>query len=268
MNTLKIDTYFNHKSDKLALYKSNPESNSSEHNHEFDELVIVEHGHGLHVINGKPLFIQQGDVFLVRGHDYHFYDDLGTLKLTNILINPNRHFTLLKNMEELLKPISASDLGSYIWLAPSIRQECNLIIEQLFNLDNTIGHREYLFFKLLIIIKQYKRQSPKNNTRYKLHLLLNHLQENCFDEYDWHNIAQRFHLTTRTMFRHIKQATGLTPENYIKRLRLMSARLKIRESDMTITEISLLCGFVNSTHFTTLYKKTFGITPTEERKVN
>ena len=50
MNTLKIETYFNHKSDKLALYKSNPESNSSEHNHEFDELVIVEHGHGLHVI--------------------------------------------------------------------------------------------------------------------------------------------------------------------------------------------------------------------------
>ena len=70
------------------------------------------------------------------------------------------------------------------------------------------------------------------------------------------------------MFRHIKQVTGLTPENYIKRLRLMSARLKIRESDMTITEISLLCGFVNSTHFTTLYKKTFGITPTEERKIN
>ena len=69
------------------------------------------------------------------------------------------------------------------------------------------------------------------------------------------------------MFRHIKQATGLTPENYIKRLRLLSARSKIRESDMTITEISLLCGFINSTHFTTLYKKTFGITPSEERKI-
>lgn len=68
------------------------------------------------------------------------------------------------------------------------------------------------------------------------------------------------------MFRHIKEASGLTPENYIKRLRLLSARKKIRESDMTITEISLLCGFINSTHFSTLYKKTFGVTPSEERR--
>lgn len=267
MNHLKIITYFNSELDKLALYKSDPEGNSFEHNHEFDELVIVEQGHGLHVINGKPLFIQQGDVFFVRCHDYHFYDDLGTLKLTNILINPRRKFMFLNKIEMLLNRISASDLNSYVWLAPSLRKECNAVIDQMFDLQNSLEYREFLFFKLITIIDQSKRQAQKNNTRYKLHLLLNHLQENCFDEYDWHTIAQHFHLTLRTMFRHIKQATGLTPENYIKRLRLLSARSKIRESDMTITEISLLCGFINSTHFTTLYKKTFGITPSEERKI-
>lgn len=266
MNTLKISTYFNSESDKLALYKSDPESNCIEHNHEFDELVIVEQGHGLHVINGKPLFIQQGDVFLVRGYDYHFYDDLGTLKLTNILINPYRQFVFLNKIEDLLNPFSASDLSSYIWLTPSLRKECNTVIDQLFNSKNPLEYREYLFFKLITLILQSQGQAQKNNTRFKLHLLLNHLQENCFDEYDWNNIAQRFHLTLRTMFRHIKEASGLTPENYIKRLRLLSARKKIRESDMTITEISLLCGFINSTHFSTLYKKTFGVTPSEERR--
>lgn len=268
MNNLKIATYFNSESDKLALYKSDPEDNSCEHNHEFDELVIVEQGHGLHVINGKPLFIQQGDVFLVRYHDYHFYDDLGTLKLINILINPNRQFVFLNKMEEILNRISASDLNSYVWLSPNLRKECNLVIDQLFNFQHALEYREFLFFKLVMIIIQAQGYAQKNNTRYKLHKLLNHLQENCFDEYDWKLIAQQFHLTSRTMFRHIKDATGLTPENYIKRLRLLSARAKIRESDMTITEISLLCGFINSNHFTTLYKKTFGITPTQERRKN
>ena len=42
MNHLKIITYFNSELDKLALYKSDPEGNSFEHNHEFDELVIFE----------------------------------------------------------------------------------------------------------------------------------------------------------------------------------------------------------------------------------
>jgi len=56
MNNLTITMYFNADSDKLALYKSDPEDNGCEHTHEFDELVIVEQGHGLHVINGRPLF--------------------------------------------------------------------------------------------------------------------------------------------------------------------------------------------------------------------
>ena len=42
MNHLKIITYFNSELDKLALYKSDPEGNNFEHNHEFDELVIVD----------------------------------------------------------------------------------------------------------------------------------------------------------------------------------------------------------------------------------
>ncbi|WP_227551138.1 AraC family ligand binding domain-containing protein, partial [Klebsiella pneumoniae] len=45
-------------------------------------------GHGLHVINGRPLYIQQGDVFYVQPGDVHYYDELGTLKLINVLINP------------------------------------------------------------------------------------------------------------------------------------------------------------------------------------
>lgn len=64
MMTLTVEYYFAHPQDKLAMYASDPEDNSHEHSHEFAELVIVEHGHGLHVINGRPLYIQQGDVFM------------------------------------------------------------------------------------------------------------------------------------------------------------------------------------------------------------
>ncbi len=63
MMTLTVEYYFTHPQDKLGMYASDPEDNSQEHGHEFAELVIVEEGHGLHVINGRPLYIQQGDVF-------------------------------------------------------------------------------------------------------------------------------------------------------------------------------------------------------------
>jgi AraC family L-rhamnose operon regulatory protein RhaS len=98
-------------------------------------------------------------------------------------------------------------------------------------------------------------EAEYSSTRYKLHKLLTWLQEHCFEEHNWQQLAEQFHLTTRTAFRHIKEATGLTPDNYLKRLRLVSARVKLRETEMTITEVAYLCGFANSNHFTTLYKK-------------
>lgn len=67
-------------------------------------------------------------------------------------------------------------------------------------------------------------EAEYSSTRYKLHKLLTWLQEHCFEEHNWQQLAEQFHLTTRTAFRHIKEATGLTPDNYLKRLRLVSAR--------------------------------------------
>ena len=77
---LAAKEYFSSPSDKLAVYNSDPEDNNVEHSHEFDELVIVKSGHGLHVIHNQPLFIKKGDVFFVKKDEYHFYDELGTLQ--------------------------------------------------------------------------------------------------------------------------------------------------------------------------------------------
>ncbi|MDU1063079.1 MAG: AraC family ligand binding domain-containing protein, partial [Leclercia adecarboxylata] len=125
MNTLTVAHYFKSTDDKLALYKSDPEDNSCEHCHEFDELVIVEQGHGLHIINGRPLYIQQGDIFYVQRGDHHFYDELGTLKLINILINPVAEFVFLQHTGSLLQRFSVRDASCYTWLAPEIRMQCN-----------------------------------------------------------------------------------------------------------------------------------------------
>ncbi|VDZ78918.1 regulatory protein [Salmonella bongori] len=132
--------------------------------------------------------------------------------------------------------------------------------------DDKCALREASFFQLVTTILHAQTETEYNNTRYKLHKLLTYLQENCFQEHDWHQLASRFHLTPRTTFRHIKEATGLTPDSYLKRLRLVSARVKLRETDMSITGIAYMCGFSNSNHFTTLYKKVFGITPSDERR--
>lgn len=114
-------------------------------------------------------------------------------------------------------------------------------------------------------INQATSDISRGHTKYKLHQLIGWLQENCFEEINWEALAEQFLLTKRTLYRQIKNTTGMTPEHFIKRLRLVSARAKIRESEESITDIAYMCGFSNSNHFTSCYKNVFGHTPSSER---
>lgn len=272
MDKLKVEAYFFSAEEKLSVYSSDPEDNNSEHCHDFDELVIVDSGHGLHVINGKPVFIQEGDVFFVRDNDYHFYDELGTLKLINVLINPQTEFNYLTNTERLLSPFSASEGNRYGWLLPEVKNHCRDLVGQMFtradDSDQNVRtvQQEGLFFQLIMSMVNQRETEDRNHTQYKLHRMLGYLQEHCFTEINWVDVADEFLLTQRTLFRRIKETTGMTPENYLKRLRLVSARVKIKNTETSITDIAFMCGFSNSNHFTTSYKQVFGITPSQERK--
>ncbi|MCS3431074.1 helix-turn-helix domain-containing protein [Klebsiella sp. BIGb0407] len=271
MHKLYIDDYFIHNSDPFSVYASDPEDNNHEHCHEFAELVLVEHGHGLHVINGKPSYIQEGDIFFVNEGDYHFYDELGTLKITNVLINRRQDFHFLSNIDPLIHRINEAAKLQRGWLLPEQRNSCQSLIAQLGHSqpqnpdDMARAFKEMIFFQLLMAINQATSDISRSHTKYKLHQLIGWLQENCFEEINWEILADQFLLTKRTLYRQIKCTTGMTPEHFIKRLRLVSARAKIRESEESITDIAYMCGFSNSNHFTSCYKNVFGHTPSSER---
>lgn len=268
---LDIQTYFPSISDKIAIYTSDPEDNNKEHCHEFDELVIVKSGHGLHVINSQPLFIKTGDVFYVKQDEYHFYDELGTLKLINILINPAVDFYFIKNIEPLLSRLTSDSLNDYAWLDNAGLSKAIDISKLLFikhdkpaSSDAIKLEQEALFLQLITLIFEYKH-TISDNTEHKINKILKFVQNDCFSEVNWNALSEQFEVPLRTLFRHLKEKTGMTPENYLKRLRLISARKKIRETDITITNIAFDCGFSNSNHFATAYKNVFGISPSTER---
>lgn len=271
MYKLHIDDYFSSNDDRFSIYTSNPEDNNKEHCHEFDELVLVESGHGLHVINGKPCYIQEGDVFYVNTGDFHFYDELGTLKLTNILINKSKELKFLKNMDTILHNLKKNNSEQPGWLQPENRYKIIDTAKHLASLRHeqeaiiSTAYQEMLFFQVVIDLTTSIQNISKNHTKYKIYQLMHWLQDHCFDDINWNEAEKNFLLTRRTIFRQIKEMTGMTPESFLKRLRLISARSKLRETDLSVTEISFMCGFSSSNHFSTCYKDVFGYSPKEER---
>ncbi|MBL3468980.1 helix-turn-helix domain-containing protein, partial [Klebsiella pneumoniae] len=65
--------------------------------------------------------------------------------------------------------------------------------------------------------------------------------EMCIRDRNWDAVADQFSLSLRTLHRQLKQQTGLTPQRYLNRLRLMKARHLLRHSEASVTDIAYRC---------------------------
>ena len=64
-----------------------------------------------------------------------------------------------------------------------------------------------------------------------------------------------------------KAQTGFTVKEYLNRRRLDTAEQLLRNTKLSITEISSKSGFNNVTYFNRLFKKHFNFSPKNYRKV-
>jgi len=65
--------------------------------------------------------------------------------------------------------------------------------------------------------------------------------------------------------RKFKREFGVTVFDWLRGYKLKRAKQYLTDSKRTITNIAFLCGFSSSSHFSTLFKQTFSISPREYR---
>jgi AraC family transcriptional regulator, L-arginine-responsive activator len=80
------------------------------------------------------------------------------------------------------------------------------------------------------------------------------------------DIANLVGISRRQLERQFKQFLGSVPSRYYLEMRLQRARQLLRESNHSIVQVGLMCGFSSGSHFSTAYGALFGITPREERQ--
>lgn len=80
------------------------------------------------------------------------------------------------------------------------------------------------------------------------------------------DIASLVGISRRQLERQFKQYLGSVPSRYYLELRLQRARQLLLDSNHSIVQVGLMCGFSSGSHFSTAYGALFGITPREERQ--
>lgn len=68
------------------------------------------------------------------------------------------------------------------------------------------------------------------------------------------------------LFKKIKQITGMTPNDYIMRMKMKKSLALLANHSLTVTTISWQLGFCNPVYFSKCFKKQFGMSPAKFRK--
>ena len=78
-------------------------------------------------------------------------------------------------------------------------------------------------------------------------------REACLSPFHFHRLFASFH--------------GVTPHRYLTRLRLQRAQALLRGTDRGVAEVAAACGFESVGSFTTLFTRTFAISPAQFRRI-
>lgn len=90
--------------------------------------------------------------------------------------------------------------------------------------------------------------------------------ENLREEHSVDALAARADMSIRTFARRFKQEVGITPAEFVERARLEAARAMLEKSDVTIAEITKICGFGTEHTMRRAFGRHLGINPTEYRQ--
>ena len=82
-------------------------------------------------------------------------------------------------------------------------------------------------------------------------------------EFDVEALANKVAVSRRQLFRKLKAVTGGTPNALIRSMRLKRAAQLLKESQMSVTEITYAVGFSDLKHFRSVFQEHFGVLPSE-----
>ena len=92
------------------------------------------------------------------------------------------------------------------------------------------------------------------------------LTENYNREYSIDEVADIAKLSSYHFIRVFKAYTGKPPYEYLLDVKIEKARQFLALQRLSVTEVCFMSGFNNVSHFTTLFKKRTGMTPSDYRR--
>ena len=98
--------------------------------------------------------------------------------------------------------------------------------------------------------------------------ILNYISANYTEEIRVEQIARDYHLDRSYLERTFKRDTGLSIREVITDFRIKKAQSLLRETSVSVADVAKYSGFGDRLYFSKFFKKKFGMSPSEYRKIS
>lgn len=238
------------------------------HIHSCCEIYFNISGDVSFAVENKVYKINNGEIFIAKPNEFHncVYHTSGNHQYYCLWLTAKNGF------EKYLSPFFEREnaVGNRITLDENTTEKFHDLLEIIKNeqKNKTLSSIKSVtaVFEILNILSEHK--NPKNSPvglPKELTEILNYIDNNFSKDCSVNYISKKFFCSRSKINRLFKTNLNTTPTKYVESRRLAKAKSML-DTDNSIQKVCEECGFPDYSHFISLFKKRFGITPLKYKK--
>lgn len=255
-------------SDRIYYFESvenTSESKVNAHYHDLFEIYYLTYGSCNYFIDNKSYKLKQGDIVLIPE---------GVIHKTNY--SSSTHSRMLINCSPEFIPSSVYEVvaeGAHVFRNTAQRGEIDAIFKQIkqeysqndkLSSDALLSCLSYLFIRILRICTT---EIGADNEISCAEKAVGFVQDNYMNKITLSDSAKYCSVSSEHLSRSFKKKTGVGFNEYLVLFRLNKAEaMLVNQPGFSISDIAYRCGFDDSNYFSSVFKKNYGISPSEKRK--
>lgn len=247
------------------------ETDRSSHTHEIGlhthgefELYINLSGDVSFLVENNLYDLSRGDVIIARPGEYHHcvYRSDAPHKLFWILFDCDKNRGVLDFLRNDYRQ-------NFVSTKNELREE---LIDQCYALHSsqlTDEEKLYAFFRIFAILKQSINAAPVQPSQMpqELRKMIDYIDGHISEEITVKGIAKALYISQSTLERQFKEALDITPLEYIRKRKLVLAAEMLKDGKSVLTAGSNV-GYNDASYFIELFKRYYGMTPNQYKKMN
>lgn len=257
-----MENYFRENHNRIRLWKSFL-SDYPAHFHEAIEVMFVLNGTATAMCNGIAYTLRAGSIFLACPNMIHAYKDKSQDYCHIVLIiDPGK---LNEATERMLRksipdcPVwHDSNKSSSIWQLIEIANEIQA--------DVTEDSLTLLLSTIISLILENMKLRKSTESKQSIRIVLEYCRTHFHEPISLKHLSETLHISESYISHSFSKEINISLPDYINGLRLSEAVRMLKNTNLSITEISNRAGFPTTRTFNRVFMKQYGISPTQFRK--